>query len=297
MKQTIHQTGQKGVVLILLGYIIWGLFPLYWVLLKHVNALEVLAHRMVWSVPVLIVFISLVKAWRTNFFSALKDKKELGWLFITSILISINWGVYILAVNYDRIVEASMGYFLSPLIHVLGGFFVFKERITGLKLLAVICAASGVFYYVASVDGFPWIGLVLGFSFASYGILRKKIKTTAVSGLLIETILLVPFSLGFLIYLQWTNQAAFLNTSVMTDVWLILAGAVTVVPLVLFTSGARLLSMTTTGILFYITPTLQFLVGVWLFKEAINHNQLLGFMGIWLGLLLYTIALLQRKKE
>ena len=296
MKQIIHQTRHNGVVLILLGYIIWGLFPLYWALLKHVDALEVLAHRMVWSVPVLMIFIALIKSWRTNFFSALKDKKELGWLFITAVLITINWGVYIVAVNYDRVVEASMGYFLSPLIHVLGGLIVFKERIAGLKLLAIMCAALGVLYYIASVDSFPWIGLVLGFSFASYGILRKKIKTTAVSGLLIETILLVPFSLGFLVYLQLNKQAAFLNISVATDTWLILAGMVTVIPLVLFTSGARLLPMTTTGILFYITPTIQFLLGVFIFNEAIDSHQLLGFIGIWLGLVLYTVALFKPKK-
>ena len=282
----------KGIILILLGYISWGLFPLYWVLLKHVPATEVLAHRMLWSVPVLALFVILVKAWRSDFFNALKNKKELVYLLITATLITINWGVYIIAVSLDRVVEGSMGYFLTPLLHVIGGFFIFNERINRIKMLAVFFAALGVLYYISSVDTFPWIGLVLGFSFASYGILRKIIKTSAVSGLLIETLWLIPLSLGYILYLTNSQQALFLKLSVDTDTWLILAGTVTVVPLVLFTTGARLLPMTTTGILFYITPTLQFLVGAVVFHEPVNTHQLIGFMGIWIGLALYTYSLL-----
>jgi len=282
----------KGIILVLAGYIGWGLFPLYWVLLKHVSATEVLAHRMLWSALVLLVFIGFVRAWRVEFFLALSNKKELVWLFVTAILITINWGVYIIAVNNDRVVEASMGYFLSPLIHMLGGIVVFKERIGRLKKLAIAFAATGVFYYILSVNTFPWVGLAVGFSFASYGILRKMIKTPAVPGLLVETLLLIPLSLGYVFYLAINQQSAFLNANTATDVWLILAGLVTVVPLVLFTAGSRLLPMTTSGILFYITPTMQFLVGAMLFNEPVEKNQLLGFMGIWIGLALYTYSLL-----
>jgi len=282
----------KGIILVLAGYIGWGLFPLYWVLLKHVSATEVLAHRMLWSALVLLVFIGFVRAWRVEFFLALSNKKELVWLFVTAILITINWGVYIIAVNNDRVVEASMGYFLSPLIHMLGGIVVFKERIGSLKKLAIAFAATGVFYYILSVNTFPWVGLAVGFSFASYGILRKMIKTPAVPGLLVETLLLIPLSLGYVFYLAINQQSAFLNANTATDVWLILAGLVTVVPLVLFTAGSRLLPMTTSGILFYITPTMQFLVGAMLFNEPVEKNQLLGFMGIWIGLALYTYSLL-----
>ena len=252
----------KGILTLLLGYIIWGLFPLYWALLTQVPATEVLVHRMLWSVPVLIIFVSSVTAWRRDFKEALSNKKELAWLFITATLITINWGVYILAVNYGRVVEASMGYFLTPLLHVLGGFLVFKERISHTKKVAVLFAAIGVLYYISSINVFPWVGLILGLSFASYGILRKMIKTSAVPGLLIETMLLTPLSLGFIIYLWVSGQSVFLHTTISTDMWLILAGLVTVIPLVLFTTGARLLSMTTTGILFFITPTLQFMTGV-----------------------------------
>jgi len=285
----------KGIVLILLGYTIWGLFPLYWALLKDVPATEVLAHRMLWSVPLLIIVVFLIGSWRKSFFTALKDKRELGWLFVTAMLITINWGVYIVAVSLDRVVEASMGYFLTPLLHILGGFLIFKEKISRIKQLAVLCAALGVLYYIKSVDSFPWVGLVLGISFASYGILRKFIKTPAVPGLFIETLWLVPISLGYVIFLAVNHTAVFLNVTSdahYTNLWLMLAGAVTVIPLVLFTMGARLLPMTTTGILFYITPTLQFLVGAVVFGEPVNTDQLIGFAGIWLGLGIYTYSLL-----
>lgn len=285
----------KGIVLALLGYIGWGLFPLYWGLVTHVSALEVLSHRMLWSVPVLFIFVSLIAAWRADFFQAIKSKKELSFLLLTAILITINWGVYVYAVNVERVVEASMGYFLSPLLHVLGGLIIFKEKLGPFRKFAVTFAAAGVFYYIFTVGVFPILGLILGFSFASYGILRKFIQTSAVSGLFIETMMLVPFSLGFLLYLNANDQLIFLNLNHNTDIYLALAGLVTVVPLLLFTAGARLLPMTTTGILFYITPTMQFLIGILIFNEKLNTNQLIGFIGIWIGLLLYTFSLIKRK--
>ena len=287
----------KGILLVLLGYIGWGLFPLYWGLVTHVSALEVLAHRMLWSVPVLLIFVSIISTWRSDFFQSIKSKKELGFLFVTAILITINWGVYVYAVNVGRVVEASMGYFLSPLIHILGGMLIFKEKLGPFRKLAVAFAASGVFYYIFTVGIFPVLGLILGFSFASYGILRKFISTSAVPGLFIETLLLVPFSAGFLVYLGVTGNAVFTNYNISTDVYLALAGLVTAVPLLLFTAGARLLPMTTTGILFYITPSMQFLLGIYVFNEKLNTNQLIGFAGIWLGLLMYAFSLLKRHKK
>jgi chloramphenicol-sensitive protein RarD len=271
----------------------WGLFPLYWALLSHVAAIEVLVHRMFWSAPVLLLVVGVVKAWRVDFINVFKNKKELLFLLITALLITTNWGVYIVAVNQNKVVEASMGYFLTPLLNVLGGYFVFKERISALKRLAIAFAALGVFYYIVSGDIFPWVGLILGFSFAAYTTLRKLIKTSAVSGLFVETLILLPFSLAVILYLSFTQQTSFLNDSSMTDLWLCLAGLVTVIPLLLFTAGARLLPLTTTGILFYITPSLQFLVGVWVFNEVINPHQLIGFIGIWAGLLIYSYALIK----
>ena len=287
----------KGIVLVLLGYIGWGLFPLYWGLVTHVSAMEVLSHRMLWSVPVLFIFVFAVTSWRTDFFKALKKKKELAILLLTAILITINWGVYVYAVNVERVVEASMGYFLSPLLHVLGGLIIFKEKIGLFRKLAISFAAVGVFYYIFMAGIFPTLGLILGFSFAAYGILRKFIQTPAVPGLFIETLLLIPLSMGYLIYLSSQEQMVFSNLNLSTDVYLALAGLVTAVPLLLFTAGARLLPMTTTGILFYITPTMQFLIGAFVFNEVLNTNQLIGFAGIWIGLVLYAFSLIKRHEQ
>lgn len=286
----------KGVILVLLGYIGWGLFPLYWGLVAHVSALEVLAHRMLWSVPVLLIFVSLIASWRADFWGAIKNRKELAFLLLTAILITINWGVYVYAVNVGRVVEASMGYFLSPLLHIVGGLVIFKEHLGPFRKFAVAFAATGVFYYIITVGVFPLLGLMLGFSFASYGILRKFIKTSAVPGLLIETLLLAPFSLGYLIYLASINEVAFSSLTINTDIYLALAGLVTVIPLLLFTAGARLLPMTTTGILFYITPSMQFFIGILVFNETLNSHQLIGFAGIWIGLILYAFSLIKRQK-
>ena len=285
----------KGVLLVLSGYLMWGAFPLYWALLNHVNPPEVLLHRMLWSVPVLFFLVYSKSSWRSNFKDSLSSKKELVFLLLTAILITINWGCYILAVNIGRVVEASMGYFLSPVINMLGGYFFFHERISKLKQLAVLFATIGSLYYVFSGDSFPWLGFIVGFTFAAYGIARKAMASSAIPGLYIETLILLPFFLIFSVWFYLNYDVSFLNIDISTDILLILAGAVTVIPLALFNAGAKLLQMTTVGILFLITPTLQFLVGYYLQNELVNSNQLIGFIGVWAGLIMYSYALIKEK--
>jgi chloramphenicol-sensitive protein RarD len=285
----------KGILLVLSGYLMWGAFPLYWALLNHVNPSEVLLHRMLWSVPVLFFLVYSKPSWRSNFKDSLSSKKELVFLLLTAILITINWGCYILAVNIGRVVEASMGYFLSPVINMLGGYFFFHERISKLKQLAVLFATIGSLYYVFSGDSFPWLGFIVGFTFAAYGIARKAMASSAIPGLYIETLILLPFFLIFSVWFYLNYDVSFLNIDISTDILLILAGAVTVIPLALFNAGAKLLQMTTVGILFLITPTLQFLVGYYLQNELVNSNQLIGFIGVWAGLIMYSYALIKEK--
>ena len=273
----------------------WGAFPLYWALLNHVNPSEVLIHRILWSIPVLFVLVYLKPSWQASFKAAISSKKELFFLFLTAILITINWGGYILAVNLGRVVEASMGYFLSPVINMIGGYIFFHERISRLKQWAVFFATIGALYYVFSGDSFPWLGLLIGLTFSSYGISRKAMATSAVPGLYIETLLLLPFIFIFSLWFYANYDLAIFNINVSTDILLILAGIVTVVPLALFTAGTKLLPMTTVGILFLITPTLQFLVGYVLYDEPVNFNQLLGFIGVWVGLIMYSYALIKGK--
>jgi chloramphenicol-sensitive protein RarD len=285
----------KGILLALSGYLMWGCFPIYWALLNHVNPSEVLVHRMLWSVPVLFFLVYSKPSWRLNLKESLSSRKELLFLLITAILITINWGGYILAVNLGRVVEASMGYFLSPVINMIGGYVFFHERISKLKQLAVLFATVGALFYVFSGDSFPWLGFLVGFTFSAYGIARKAMSSSAVPGLYIETLILLPFFLVFSIWFYSNFDIAFLNIDISTDILLFLAGAVTVVPLALFNAGAKLLPMTTVGILFLITPTLQFLVGYYLQNEAVNSNQLIGFVGVWTGLIMYSYGLIKDK--
>ena len=285
----------KGILLVLSGYLMWGCFPIYWALLNHVSPSEVLVHRMLWSVPVLFLLVYSKPSWRINFKQSLSSKKELVFLFITAILITINWGGYILAVNLGRVVEASMGYFLSPVINMIGGYIFFHERISKLKQLAVLFATVGALYYIFNGDSFPWLGFIVGFTFSAYGIARKAMASSAVPGLYIETLLLMPFILLFSLWFYANYDLAIFNVNLSTDILLILAGIVTVIPLALFTAGTKLLPMTTVGILFLVTPTLQFLVGYVLYGELVNFNQLLGFTAVWIGLIIYCYALLREK--
>ena len=285
----------KGILLALSGYLMWGCFPIYWALLNHVNPSEVLIHRMLWSVPVLFFLVYSKPSWRLNFKESLSSRKELLFLLITAILITINWGGYILAVNLGRVVEASMGYFLSPVLNMIGGYFFFHERISKLKQLAVLFATVGALFYVFSGDSFPWLGFLVGLTFSAYGIARKAMSSSAVPGLYIETLILLPFFIVFSIWFYSNFDVSFFNVDISTDILLFLAGAVTVIPLALFNAGAKLLPMTTVGILFLITPTLQFLVGYYLQNEAVNSNQLIGFVGVWTGLIMYSYGLIKDK--
>ena len=287
----------RGYLVILIGYTGWGLLPLYWALLARVPALEVLLHRMLWSVPVLALLVLLSSRRRDQVRTALGSVPELKWLALSSLVIAFNWGLYIWAVANHRVVEASMGYFLTPLLNVLAGVIVFRERLAPANIVAILCAAIGVGWYMASTAIMPWVGLALGISFAGYGLLRKHMITNAVPGLFIEVLLLLPFTLAAIVWLQQQGDARFLAESRSIDLLLVLAGPVSVLPLAFFTAGTRLLPMTSVGILFYLTPSLQFLCGILLLGEAIDIDKLLGFAGIWIGLAIFTWHLLSRQQN
>ena len=287
----------KGYAVILTGYVGWGLFPLYWSLLLHVPPVEVLLHRMLWAVPVLVLLVALCGRRRQQFGEALGCWPELGWLTLSSLVICLNWGIYIWAVANQQVVEASMGYFLTPLLNVLAGVVVFHEKLTRIKLIAIGFAAAGVTYYVVTTAAFPWIGMSVAFSFAGYGLLRKQMKTNAVPGLLVEILLLLPFTLGVVIWLHYSSQAVFLNLDWNTDMLLILGGPITIIPLAFFTAGTRMLPMATVGILFYVTPSLQFLSGIFVLGEAFSVDKLIAFAGIWAGLAVFSFSLLQDRSR
>lgn len=285
----------KGYAVILTGYVGWGLFPLYWALLVHVPPGEVLLHRMLWSVPVLVLLVASSGRRRGQFSAAIHSWAELRWLALSSLVICLNWGIYIWAVANQRVVEASMGYFLTPLLNVVAGVIVFHEKLTRLKLIAIGCAAAGVAWYIATSATFPWVGLAVATSFAGYGLLRKQMHTNAIPGLLVEILLLLPFTLALIIWLGYSDRAVFLNLDLDTDLLLMLGGPITIIPLAFFTAGTRMLPMATVGILFYVTPSLQFLSGIFLLGEAFNLDKLIAFAAIWTGLAIFAYSLLRRE--
>ena len=287
----------KGYLVILTGYVGWGLFPLYWALLKQVPALEVLLHRMLWSAPVLLLLVVASARRRSQVRAALASWRELKWLALSSLVICFNWGIYIWAVANQRVVEASMGYFLTPLLNVLAGVIVFNEKPSRANLVAIGCAAAGVAWYMLSGGLLPWVGFAVAISFAAYGLLRKRMRTNAVPGLFIEILLLLPATLALILWLHHQGSARFLSIDRDIDLLLVLGGPVTVLPLAFFTAGTRMLPMTTVGILFYVTPSLQFLCGVWLLGEPFDTDRLIGFIGIWTGLAIFTWDLLSRRDK
>ena len=277
----------KGIGYGLLAYTAWGLLPLYWKALTAVTPLEILSHRMSWS----LVFLALILTWRGQWGwlrPALRQRRTVLLFLTTAVLLSINWGTYIWAVNSGHIVESSLGYFINPLINVLLGTIFLRERLTAWQMVAVASATAGVLYLTISYGRLPWIALTLAFSFGTYGLLRKTAPLESLPGLTLETGLLCWPALAYLLWLQSRGTAVFLHTTLPINLLLILAGVATALPLLWFGTAARLVTLTTLGIMQYIAPTLQFLIGVLIYGEAFSRSQLIGFSFIWLALLIYT---------
>jgi chloramphenicol-sensitive protein RarD len=249
-----------------------------------------------WSAPVLLLLVLVSARRRNQVMIALKSWRELKWLLFSGLVVSLNWGIYIWAVANHRVLEASMGYFLTPLLNVLAGVVVFREKLSRSKLVAIFFATAGVAWYFLSTDILPWVVLAVGFSFALYGLLRKQMETNAVPGLFVEILLLLPFTLALILWLHQQGEATFLNHARQTDWLLILAGPVTVLPLAFFTAGTRMLPMTTVGILFYVTPSLQFFCGIVVLNEAFDFNKLIAFVAIWIGLAIFSYSLFSAEK-
>ncbi len=289
----------KGIYYALLAFVIWGLVPVYFKALEHVQPLEVVAHRIIWS-AMFLALILLVSKRLVDVISLLRRTPALliG-LFFSALVISVNWLVFIWAVGQDRIVETTLGYFINPLINIVFGFFVFSERLRPLQWLAVALAAVGVIYQLVLFGQLPWVALVLAVSFASYGVLRKKIQIDAVGGLFIETLWLAPIALFYLFYLAQSEGLQFLTEGVATSWLLVAAGVVTSVPLLAFAAGASRISLSLIGIIQYLGPSIAFLIAVFYYGEPMDLQRLVTFLCIWAGLLIFTVEglLFQKKKN
>lgn len=282
----------RGILAALAAYFCWGLFPLFWRLLASVDALELIAHRHVWSLVAVALLLGCLGGAR-ELFAAFRSPALLGATFVAAVLLTINWLVFVWGVNQGRVIECSLGYFLMPLANVLVGRFVLRETLSRLQLLALGVAACGVGLLVWRTGGVPWIALGIVGSWAPYALLKKRAALPALPGFALETLLLAPFALAYLGWLAWHGRGALGHAPAGVE-WLVLSsGLVTALPLVMFADGARRLRFTTLGLLQYLVPTLQFLVGWAIFDEPLSRDRALAFVCIWSGLALYGADLVR----
>ena len=278
----------KGILNGLGAYALWGLFPIYWKLLHQVPALQVIGHRIVWSFVLLMLVILLTKQWQ-EFRSAAFTPKTLGIYTIAAILLSINWLVYVWGVNAGFIVETSLGYFINPLLSVLLGVVFLRERLRPAQWIPVGLAAAGVIYLTVAYGRLPWIALSLAVSFGIYGLVKKLAPLGSLYGLTLETAIVFPIALLYLLVVDFAGTGAFLHEGVLINILLIGTGIVTSIPLLMFASAARQIPLTVVGILQYIAPTMQFLIGVFLYQEAFDQSRLIGFSLVWLALIIFWL--------
>lgn len=286
---------RAGVAYAAAAYTMWGLIPLYWRLLAHVPPLELTLHRIFWCA--LVVGLLLLAGRRFGgVVAVLRDRRTLGTLVLTSLLISINWGLYIWCVATGQLVEASLGYYINPLVSIALGIVLLGERVTRLRLAAIVLAALAVLVQSLSLDHVPWIALTLAVSFGLYGYFRKTAMVGALEGLFVEAALLAPAIAAVLGSWMAAGTGAFAAVDARTDLLLVLAGPLTALPLALFAAGARRVSLATLGFLQYLSPSLTLLLAVGLFGEPFTAVHAATFALIWLALALISLESLRRER-
>ncbi|MGB6056109.1 MAG: EamA family transporter RarD [Burkholderiaceae bacterium] len=278
---------RTGMLQAVLAFVMWGLFPVYFKALRDIPPFEILVHRMLWSLVFVLVILALRRQW-VWLRAALRQPKVVAAFVASSLLLASNWLLYIWAVNNDHVVDASLGYFINPLVSILLGMVVLKERLRPGQWAAVVLAATGVAWLTWLAGHPPWIGLALAATFGGYGLMRKIAPLGALEGLSLETLLLFPLAVGYLLYLSATGHNSFANATAPVQWLLAAAGPITAVPLLLFAAGARRIPLTLLGLLQYLSPSLQLLLGVWLYHEPFGGTRLAGFALIWGALALYS---------
>ena len=281
----------KGIWYALGAYAIWGLFPLYWKALGAVPPTQVVCHRIVWSVALLFTLLFVLRQWRLLLAAVRgpQTARVMGAYLLAAVLIAVNWLLYIWAVNAGHIVEASLGYFINPLVNVLLGVVFLRERLRPWQWLPIACAAAGVLCVTIAFGAPPWIALALAVTFGLYGLIKKVAPLGAVHGLALETALLFLPALAYLLWCEHTGSGAITQGGTLRSVLLAGAGVVTTTPLLLFAAAARRIPLTLLGVLQYISPTLQFLLGVLVFHEPFSGAQIWGFVLVWIGLLIFAV--------
>ncbi|MDD4159465.1 MAG: EamA family transporter RarD [Synergistaceae bacterium] len=277
----------KGIAALFLSYFIWGAMPVYWKALEAISSFEILGHRVIWSVLFTFILI-LTDSNRISFITMLKEmKKDVFWLACGGFLISFNWGLYIWAVNHGRILETSLGYFINPLVSMFLGMMFFRERLNKIQAAALCLALIGVGSELLAVGSIPLLSIALALSFGLYGVLKKTVRVTPYLALFIETLTVSPIAFIFLMFLQKEGTASFPYDG-LTNMLLAGTGIMTSIPLILFAYGAARVPLTTTGFVQYISPTLSFMLGVFVYNEPIQISRITTFIFIWTALAVYT---------
>jgi len=283
---------RAGFFYALSAFLLWGFLPLYMKAIASISATEIIAHRVLWSLPI----AALILWWlgRTaDIGPTLKSPRRLGTLMLTATIISLNWGIYVWAISVERTLETALGYYINPLITVAMGALFLGDRFTRAQMLALAIATFAVLLLTLRGGFFPWVSLVLAFSFATYAFLRKTVDVGPTQGFLIEVMLLSPFALAYVIWLEATGEGSFFN-----DSWHVMmlsgCGVVTAIPLILYSYGAKGLKLSTIGLMQYIAPTMIFIIGIFVFHEPFGFWQAVTFAMIWLALSIYTISALRR---
>lgn len=285
-----------GFVYGLLAFIIWGFLPLYWKMLSQVPASETLAHRVLWSFVFVAAIIVILRR-AGSLTQYLSDKKKLMLIAACSLLISINWFLYIWAVNNNHVIEASMGYYMLPLISVFLGVVFLKEKITTWQCLAIVMAVIGVLIVTIEYGRVPWVALALAVTFGLYGLVKKLLKVEPLSGLTLETAIIAPFAAGYIIFKQLQGVGAFGADYLTITILLIGAGIVTAIPLLWFAESAKRIELSTIGFMEYVAPTISLLLGIFVFREDFTGTHLTSFIFIWIAIAIYSISKYSAMKE
>lgn len=294
--QDYATAARRGVWAVSTAFVIWGLFPLYLKPLTSVPAIEIISHRISWC----LLFVLAWLGWQGRLgevAAALRDRAVLARLVLSSTLIAANWGLYVWAVTHGRVLEGSLGYFIGPLVNVLLGVGLLKERLNRWQWTAVALAAAGVVWLTTEAGGLPWISLVLAVTFGMYGLVRKVVNVRSVPGLAIETLLLAPLALAWLGWLQHQGTGAFGHASLTVTLLLAGSGFITALPLALFAAGARLIPYSIVGLITYIGPSLQFMSGVFLYGEPFAGARAVGFCIIWAGIAVFVVDSFMRSRS
>ena len=285
---------RTGIINATLAFLCWGLFPLFFRALQEVPPSQILAHRVLWSLLFLAIVLTVRRQWKW-LPAMLRQRRVIASFVVSAFLLSANWMVYIWAVNNGHVIEASLGYFINPLVNIMFGYLLLKERLRAGQWAAIALAALGVAWLTWQAGTVPWIALMLAATFGAYGLMRKTAALGALEGLAFETMVLFPLALGYVIWLSLHGQNSFINSAAdSTRYLLVAAGPITAIPLLLFAAGARTIPLSVLGLLQYISPTIQFLLGVWLFHEAFSAERMVGFVLIWSALALYAAEGLYR---